>query len=230
MKTESSPKSAGEAKAYPPSFVDRLMAWIERLPGSAWVYYLSVTLLFVVLSHGLRWMDGSLPRGTFDPLRLVNDSITVYGLAVMHYLNRTAGESLASFRPALGKLEAEYERLEAGLTRMSPRSFLIAFLFGFALTVLSLVSDPVAWGITPQSSLATNIFSVAQSMLASAPFFCADRPFHSTGSVDRPRPSRSDECQPVRERLAPRLFQADHARGHRPGSSNLRLYLRGHFD
>ncbi|RJP48499.1 MAG: hypothetical protein C4583_14125 [Anaerolineaceae bacterium] len=88
MKTESSPKSASEAKAYPTSFVDRLMAWIERLPGPAWAFYVLATLLFVALGHGLRWLDGSLQPGTFDPLKFANDSLTFYSKfteTILHY-------------------------------------------------------------------------------------------------------------------------------------------------
>ncbi len=166
-----SPKSAREAKLYPPSFVDRLMAWIERLPGPAWGFYLLLTVIFVALGHGLRWLDGSMQAGTFDPLRFANDSLTVYALALMHYLNQTARESLAVFRPALGKLEAEYERLEAELTTTSPRSFLISTAIGFVLTILSFVSDPVAWGITAESSLLTDVVSVVQGSIENVFFF-----------------------------------------------------------
>lgn len=170
MTTTINPKSKKEAQEYPPSFVDRLMAWIERLPVPTWGFYLSVTLLFVVLGHGLRWLDGSLQPGTFDPLRFANDSLTFYALAVLHILNSTARRSLEIFRPALGKLESEYERLQYELTTMPPRFVLITTGVGILLTAMSLASDPVAWGITKDTSLLTNIFSVAQASLATVSF------------------------------------------------------------
>ena len=159
------------APPYPLSFVDRLIARIERLPGPAGAFYLLLTLIFVALGHGLRWLDGSLQAGAFDPPRFANDSLTVYALALMHYLNLTARESLAVFRPALGKLEAEYERLDAELTTTSPRTFLISAAIGFGLTILSFVSDPVAWGITADSSLLTNISGVIQGSIENVFFF-----------------------------------------------------------
>ena len=169
--TSNLPKPEKVAQPYPLSFVDRLMAWVERLPGPAWGFYLLATVIFVALGHGLRWLDGSLQAGTFDPLRFANDSLTVYALALMHYLNRTARVSLAAFRTALGKLEAEYLRLEAELTTTSPRSFLISAAIGFVLTILSFVSDPVAWGITADSSLLTNVASVVQGSIENVFFF-----------------------------------------------------------
>ena len=165
MKTESSPKSAGEAKAYPPSFVDRLMAWIERLPGSAWIYYLLATAVIVAVSHGLRWSDGTIPTGTIDTFRLTNDFLTIYGLAILHLLNSTARRSLEDFRPALGKLEAEYEKLRYGLTVLSPRIVYITTGIGFLLTALNIADNPEGWGITDETSLATDVFSVLQATL-----------------------------------------------------------------
>ncbi|MEW5939384.1 MAG: hypothetical protein AB1750_06975 [Chloroflexota bacterium] len=165
MKTEASPKSANEAKAYPPSFVDRLMAWIERLPGSAWIVYLLGTAVIVAVSHGLRWSDGTIPTGTIDAYRLANDSLTIYFLAVLHLLNSTARRSLEDFRPALGKLETEYEKLRYELTTLSPRFVYIMTGIGFLLAALNLADDPSGWGITDDSSLATNVFSVLQGTL-----------------------------------------------------------------
>lgn len=119
--TSNPPKPEKSAQPYPPSFVDRLMARIERLPGPAWGFYLLATVIFIALGHGLHWLDGSIPSGTFDPLRFANDSLTIYALAILHLLNSTARRSLEDFRPALGKLEAQYEELRYKLTTMSPR-------------------------------------------------------------------------------------------------------------
>lgn len=170
MTTTTNPKSKKEAQEYPPSFVDRLMAWIERLPGPTWGFYLSITLLFVVLGHGLRWLDGTLQPGTFDYLRFANDSLTIYGLAILHLLSFTARRSLDAFRPALGKLESEYERLQYELSVLSPRFVLITTGIGILLAVMSLASDPVAWGITQETSLISNIFTVAQATLMNVSF------------------------------------------------------------
>lgn len=163
-------KHAKEGEPYPPSFVDRLMAWIERLPGPAWGFYALAALVIVALGHGLRWLDGSLPAGSFDPERFATDAQTIYPLAILHLLNSTARRSLDDFRPALGKLEAEYEKLRYELTTLSPRFVLIATLIGFLVAALNLTQNPVGWGITSQSSLITNIVAVLFATLSIVSF------------------------------------------------------------
>ena len=38
-------RKGGDASLpYPPSWVDRLMAWIDRLPGPPWLFYLAAFL------------------------------------------------------------------------------------------------------------------------------------------------------------------------------------------
>ena len=166
MPSTSNPsKPENAAQLYPPSFVDRLMALIERLPGSTWVFYLLATVVIVAVSHGLRWSDGTIPTGTIDTYRLTNDFLTIYGLAILHLLNSTARRSLEDFRPALGKLEAEYEKLRYGLTVLSPRIVYITTGIGFLLTALNIADNPEGWGITDETSLATDVFSVLQATL-----------------------------------------------------------------
>ncbi|MEW6406219.1 MAG: hypothetical protein AB1649_30910 [Chloroflexota bacterium] len=168
--TSNLPQPEIAAQPYPPSFVDRLMAWIERLPGSTWGFYLLATAVIVVLSHGLRWLDGSIATGTFDPFRLANDSLTIYALAILHLLNSTARRSLEEFRPALGKLEEEYEKLRYELTTLSPRFVYITTGIALLLAALSIAGDPVGWGITDDSSLVTKVFSVLGAILGVVSF------------------------------------------------------------
>jgi hypothetical protein len=86
------------------SWVDGLVGLIERVPGPPWVFYACITVFFVAGSTGLRWLDGHEPWDDVDPVRLTYATLTVYGLAVIHYLKRAASRSLTAFRPALGVL------------------------------------------------------------------------------------------------------------------------------
>lgn len=170
MTTETNPKSTREAQPYPPSFVDGLMLWIERLPGSAWVFYLLVTAVIAALGHGLDWLDGTIPPGTFNADELTNDFITIYALAALHLLNATARRSLEDFRPALGKLEAQYEKLRYELTTFSPRFAAITTGIGLLLAVLVIAESAGKWIITDDSSLVTNAFNVLQITLTIVSF------------------------------------------------------------
>ena len=146
----------------PRSWVDRLVDWIARIPGPAWLFYGGVTIALVVLGHGLRWLDGSIPYGEFDALRFANDALVVYPLALLHYLNATARSALQAFRPALGTLESQLHLLQRGLTRVSQRVLLTSGSIGIVLAVLSLLADPAGWGITADASAASRITAAIQ--------------------------------------------------------------------
>ncbi|HEX2033476.1 MAG TPA: hypothetical protein VHS99_04760 [Chloroflexota bacterium] len=137
----------GRAEArvpYPPSVVDRFIAWADRVPGPAWSLYLGMLAVLVVIVNGVTWLDGSVRFGTLD---LYRTSIPVYPvsiLALMHYLNRAACRALAEFRPALGGAEAEYARFEYELTTLpSGRTWVVCgaslvFTVAFAVFTPSL--------------------------------------------------------------------------------------------
>jgi len=53
---------------YPPSWIDRLIAWIDDLPMPAWAFYALVTLLTALLANIFLWLDGTLPFPSIDTL------------------------------------------------------------------------------------------------------------------------------------------------------------------
>ena len=147
---------------YPASWVDRLIGWIASLPGPAWVFYLALAVGLALISHALRWLDGSLPVGTFDPARLAEVPFPVYFLGVIHYLNATARQSLEAFRPALAVDEAEYARLQYELTVLPPRAALVCLLAGILFAVISVSDSPSVYGFgggtSPLTALYTGMF------------------------------------------------------------------------
>src|SRR6266496_981840 len=130
---------------YPPSWIDRLMDWVQRLPGPAWLFYLGVTLVLVLIRTIVAWSDGSLPVGTFLPLHIFFVSGGVYLLFLLHYLDDRAGAAFAAFRPVLAD-DTGYERLRYQLTTMPARPTLLWSLpwlvFG-AVGALYLVPESV---------------------------------------------------------------------------------------
>ncbi len=86
---------------YSPSWVDGLTAWVDRLPGPTWAFYVLVggaySLLFLLVEAGLGAGDSArlLPR-IFLALQ------PVYFLAVIHTLDRVAQDAVHryfAFRP-----------------------------------------------------------------------------------------------------------------------------------
>ena len=68
---EATPNDKGDAEGgvkprpYAPSWVDRLAALIERLPGSSWQYYVAFGLILFLIATGILWGEGARPVGTF---------------------------------------------------------------------------------------------------------------------------------------------------------------------
>lgn len=56
------------APPYPPSWLDRFAAWVERQPGPPWIIYAALGAAGYLATSVLRWLDGRQPVGAFDPL------------------------------------------------------------------------------------------------------------------------------------------------------------------
>ncbi len=155
-------------KPYAPSWINRLSTAIEKLPGPPWAYYLGLTLAEALLNHSLRWLDGSLPRGTFDLFRLAEAPFFPYMLAVIYYLGRTATSSLESFRPALVIGENDYARIRYELTTMPAAQGRIAVALGIAAAILNIRATPAGYGVSDAISTVTYAYILAYASFTSA--------------------------------------------------------------
>jgi hypothetical protein len=141
-------QDAGIVRPYAPSWIDRLMDWVQQLPGPAWLYYLGVALVLVLVRTVAAWSDGSYPVGTFFPVHILNAISGVYWLLMLHYLDDRAGAALADFRPVLnvgpeGTTDAGYERLRYQLTTMPARPVLLWSIIGFVWGLVA--NSPLLW-------------------------------------------------------------------------------------
>ena len=140
------------ADAYPQSWIDRLTAWVQRLHGPAWLYYLGVVLVLTLTRVIVGWSDGSYPVGTFFPLHALVASTSAYLVLVIHYLDDRAGAALSDFRPVLTlgpdeTRDAGYERLHYQLTTMPARPILA---FSLAGLIFGVVHQPL---VIPEAQL-----------------------------------------------------------------------------
>lgn len=139
------------AKPYPPSFVNRIMDAVRRLPLPYWLTYL---ILFVIQSSLYiltGWLDGWLPAYSIEPV-LFTFPLWLWGsLAIMSYLDETALEALANFNPLLELDESEMQRLKVEFTTMPARGVLFSSLFWsgvyFLLTYVAYDAYFVAYGL-----------------------------------------------------------------------------------
>ena len=106
---------------YPQSWINRLMGWVDRLPGPFWVVYLAAAVVFNLALAAAYWSVGRYPVGTFTRLDLILGVQIPGALALAHYLNRSAVKAIDDFRPALIATEAESLTLRYRLVTL-PRS------------------------------------------------------------------------------------------------------------
>ncbi len=136
--TTSAPLPAHREAAlpYPPSILDRLMRFVQRLPLPYWLTYLLIFALQVLLDHILDWADGSTPAFHFR-LILCGYALLIWGpLAIMTYLDATARQSLSTFSPLLDIHPETKQRLEYEFTTMPARGVLARGVFFTALYVI----------------------------------------------------------------------------------------------
>lgn len=115
-----------QMKPYPPSFLDRFMDFIKRLPIPFWLTYLVMFILQGMLMHVLAWIDGWQPAFTFSPMILLFPLWLWAPLAMMTYLDQVSLEALSSFSPLLDVEEEKLNRLKYEFTVMPARSVILS--------------------------------------------------------------------------------------------------------
>lgn len=144
---------------YRPSWTNRFIHWIDRLPFPTYILYFALFLILCLLSHVFRWIDGSIPFSEVDWVRIAETPLMLMPLAFFHYLNHQAKHSFAEFRPALTEDERQSSQLLYQLTTTPARGGLIASAVGAAIGLLSLFGDPNGYGITPNTSILTTFYT-----------------------------------------------------------------------
>ncbi|HXF62992.1 MAG TPA: hypothetical protein VNK95_15310 [Caldilineaceae bacterium] len=145
MTTKSLVQHSGQPAAirrrpYPPSWVNRLVAWVERLPGPPWPIYWSVALFLIALHMVINWADGIGAVSTFKPFHIVAAGGGVYYLALIHYLDRTATTVLDRFRPALELREGDYDEMRYRLTTLPAREARYTTYLGVAMGLVEMIA------------------------------------------------------------------------------------------
>lgn len=138
-------------RASAPSFLDRFMNAVQRLPIPYWLTYVICFLLHSLLNHVLVWLDGWLPAYTFNPL-LLTFPIWFWGpLTIMTYLDTVSEDALSSFRPLLEMEEDRLQELKSEFTTMPAQHVLLSGLAWamvyILLTYLTYDSFYVAYGL-----------------------------------------------------------------------------------
>jgi hypothetical protein len=158
---------------YPPSWVDRLTALIDRAPGPAWLTFLLLGLGAVLLQQWLQTSGGDYQPGRYLLLHLWVSGNFAYLLAMIFYLDRAAASAIEAFRPVLRSSHPDgtadddaltLSLLRYRLTTMPPRPAIWA---GVAGVVVIGLGSMVSLGGSPQQMMATFGGSLATVPLVS---------------------------------------------------------------
>jgi hypothetical protein len=127
---------------YPAGWLDRLIDWIDRAPGSNVAWLVGFALLQATYVTGLCWWEGTLPVGDVDLPRLFVVVVAPYLLGTRFYLDRVACAALDDFRPALSVDDAELERMRYELTTLPARTTLVLTVFAAVVFLVNWVRIP----------------------------------------------------------------------------------------
>jgi hypothetical protein len=158
------------ALPYPPSFVDRFIAWLERLPGPTWLAFAGLGLASVAYVGVLIVLLGVDPAGAagrFTAIAL----IPVFSLALIRHLNQVARQALDRFRSLLDVDPVELERLRYQLTVLPERPVAILSAAVILFTIGGAFNAPAIFAIEG-APLAASFLIVLHTCIVGAGF-CA---------------------------------------------------------
>ena len=165
-------EAPGVSLPYPPSWIDKFIAWADRLPLPAWAVYLALGTIFALaylpfLMSTVDWAKGVLDLNTALLYSALNGMTCAYILALIHYLDILAASALARFRPVLAVDDAGYNILRYQITTLPARPTLIASGLGALYTAVVIVIDMSAGSNSGYSMVSTPaLFAVAVAFSA----------------------------------------------------------------
>lgn len=172
-------------RPYPPSWVNRLIWAVERLPGSAWAWYVSAAIIGIVGSNAQGWLGGKPPVGEWDLTYSYYGVLIVALVAAMAWLDRVAHGAMDTFRPAVPADREQLDDLEYELTVIPSRPVWVMTVAMFLLTPFYYMADPVGTHTDQLSGAALSVRFVAESITSVLFLVLAYHTLRQLRAVDR---------------------------------------------
>ncbi len=144
---DGSPRREPFVPPYSPSWFDRVMALIDRLPGGYGIWYGVFALLGFGLSALLRLAAGMPPFASNLTEPALGSFMLAFPAFLTHTLNRSADGAFADFEPAL-RAPQEAPLLRYRLTTAPAIPSLLSSLVGAGFGVLLVVVSPATRGFS----------------------------------------------------------------------------------
>lgn len=171
-KSFESPSNSSLHLPYPPSWMDRLVRWIDQLPGPAWMFYLLGTALLALLANAIFWIDGSLPLGSIDSLNTIFAFTVLYWVGLYQYLTVVGTRALQSFQPLLPDQGNQVALIEYALVTLPAALGWLAIPLGFAFGTATVLGSPQPFGELVPNTLIPYIADILIMVFLVSTFFC----------------------------------------------------------
>lgn len=143
-----------DALPYQPSWPDRIVNRVRKLPVPAWLFYLGLAAVIALVETLVKWYDGTYPVGTVWLFHLALALPVPYSLAVRHYINDAAGLALDSSSATLNLDDSACLDLRYRLTNAPARSTALLTLAAVLLAAMLALIVALPYGPTRGWSLA----------------------------------------------------------------------------
>lgn len=157
---------------YPPSWIDRAIGWIDRLPGEPWLFYLLSLLVLQLLFHLLFWVDGAVPVGSFSYVAAAHGFFVIYWLALYHYLTKIGSRSLRGFVPLLTLPESQIPLIDYRLATLPGRLGWLAVALGVVFGLVEILPATAPFREVLLKTSLPRILEVLAIIFWTSTFFC----------------------------------------------------------
>jgi len=189
--------AAGAVRPYAPSWLDRLMAGIERTPFAPWLALAVIGAGALLLTSSLGPLSGQ-PL-TFDPAQTYFALLLPATMWLFWYLGRLASSALDAFRPLLEASDAEIADLRYRLTVVPARDGWLLAVAAVLWTIEGYTFQPAGEAVAGLSPAAIAVRGPFEAVATAVLLVTFDRTVRQLRLVDRihARASHIDLYQPA---------------------------------
>lgn len=132
MKPAKQTQTSSSTIPYPPSYIDRLIQWIQRLPIPFWLIFIALFLIQSLIIVTLAWLDGSISQMTAWRILFLFPVWQWIPLLIVTFLNKTARSTLDSFSRLLSGDGDALDQLKYEFTTMPPQAVILSSIIWIA--------------------------------------------------------------------------------------------------
>jgi hypothetical protein len=170
--SRTTPAAPAFVPPYPPSFVDRLTDWVDRLPIPWWLFYVMLAAAWSGIVAVVLWQTGVYAAVGFHPMQIWLPTLAAYLLGLIHGLDRVAASAMQRFRPAFRGDGSQFAAAVYRITTLPARPTLI---FTIVVTVITIPLGQYEMSMVQTGGLervpAVFLAVLAVLYVASYPFF-----------------------------------------------------------